>query len=70
VAGGLGTLAGPFIGTSFITVLADRLRFTRDWYRVWFGLFVVVMMLVAPRGIARSDNQFRAWFQHRRSAGS
>ena len=30
VVGGLGTLVGPFIGTSFITVLADHLRFTGD----------------------------------------
>ena len=70
VAGGLGTLAGPFIGTSFITVLADRLRFTGDWYRVWFGLFIIVMVLVAPKGIAGSYNQFRAWVQQRRSGES
>jgi branched-chain amino acid transport system permease protein len=70
VVGGLGTLAGPFIGSSFVTVLADRLRFTGDWYRVWFGLFVVVMMLVAPEGIAGSYNRFRAWVQHRRTGGS
>ena len=70
VAGGLGTLAGPFIGTSFITVLADRLRFTGDWYRVWFGVFIIVMMLVAPKGIAGSYNQFRVWVQQRRSGQS
>ena len=59
VVGGLGTLVGPFIGASFITVLTDRLRFTGDYYRVWFGLFVVVMMLVAPKGVAGSFNQLR-----------
>ena len=48
VVGGLGTLVGPFIGTSFITVLTDRLRIAGDYYRVWFGLFVVVMMVIAP----------------------
>ena len=70
VIGGLSTLAGPLIGTSFITILADRLRFTGDWYRVWFGLFVIVMMLVAPKGIAGSYNQFRAWIQKRRAGES
>jgi branched-chain amino acid transport system permease protein len=70
VVGGLGTLAGPFIGASFITVLADRLRFTGDWYRVWFGLFVVVMMLIAPKGIAGSYNELRSWVQRRRAGGS
>jgi branched-chain amino acid transport system permease protein len=66
VVGGLGTLVGPFIGVSFITVLTDRLRIAGDYYRVWFGLFVVVMMVVAPRGVAGSFNQLRAWWWTRR----
>jgi branched-chain amino acid transport system permease protein len=66
VIGGLGTLVGPFIGVSFITVLTDRLRFTGDYYRVWFGLFVVAMMLVAPKGVAGSFNQLRSWLRDRR----
>jgi len=65
VIGGLGTLAGPLIGSSAITLLADHLRFTGGWYRVWFGLFVIVMMLIAPEGIAGTFNRFRAWFQAR-----
>ena len=67
VIGGLGTMVGPFIGVSFITVLTDRLRFTGDYYRVWFGVFVVAMMLVAPRGVAGTFNQLRAWLRGRRS---
>ena len=59
MVGGLGTLVGPFIGVSFITVLTDRLRIAGDYYRVWFGLFVMVMMVVAPRGVAGSFNQLR-----------
>jgi branched-chain amino acid transport system permease protein len=66
VVGGLGTLVGPFIGASFITVLTDRLRFTGDYYRVWFGLFVIAMMLVAPKGVAGSFNELRSWLRHRR----
>ena len=67
VVGGLGTMIGPFIGTSFITVLTDNLRFTGDYYRVWFGLFVIVMMLVAPKGVAGTFNQVRSWLQRRRA---
>jgi branched-chain amino acid transport system permease protein len=66
VIGGLGTLVGPFVGVSFITVLTDRLRFTGDYYRVWFGLFVIVMMLVAPRGVVGTFDQVRARLQGRR----
>lgn len=68
VAGGLGTLAGPLIGSSLITIVADYLRFTGDWYRVWFGLFVMVMMLIAPEGIAGSFNKFKAWVQKRQGS--
>ena len=68
VVGGLGTLVGPFIGVSFITVLTDRLRIAGDYYRVWFGLFVVVMMVVAPRGVAGTFNQLRSWWWARRQA--
>ncbi|MGH1489594.1 MAG: branched-chain amino acid ABC transporter permease [Acidimicrobiales bacterium] len=69
VVGGLGTFVGPLLGTSTITLLADYLRFTGDWYRVWFGLFVIIMMLIAPEGMAGSFNRFRAWLlQRRRSA--
>jgi branched-chain amino acid transport system permease protein len=67
VVGGLGTLVGPFVGVAFITVLTDRLRFTGDYYRVWFGLFVVVMMLVAPKGLIGSFNQLRSWLRRRLS---
>ena len=66
VVGGLGTLVGPFIGVSLITVLADRLRIAGDHYRVWFGVFVVVMMLVAPKGVAGSFNGLRETLQKRR----
>jgi branched-chain amino acid transport system permease protein len=66
VIGGLGTLVGPFVGVSFITLLTDRLRFTGDYYRVWFGLFVLAMTLVAPKGIAGSFNQLRSWLRSRR----
>jgi branched-chain amino acid transport system permease protein len=66
VVGGLGTLVGPFVGVSFITVLTDHLRFTGDYYRVWFGLFVVAMTLVAPRGVVGSFNQLRSWLTARR----
>jgi ABC-type branched-subunit amino acid transport system permease subunit len=51
---------------SFITVLTDHLRFTGDYYRVWFGLFVVAMTLVAPRGVVGSFNQLRSWLTARR----
>lgn len=69
VIGGLGTLVGPLVGVAFITVLTDRLRFTGDYYRVWFGLFVVVMTLVAPQGVTGSFVRLRSWIQRRQAGG-
>lgn len=60
VIGGLGTLAGPLIGTAFITLLADALRVAGDWYRVWFGLLAIVTLLLAPKGVAGTFNVIRA----------
>ncbi len=70
VVGGLGTMIGPFVGVSFITVLTDHLRFTGDYYRVWFGLFVVVMMLVAPKGVVGTFDELRSRLQRRRARSS
>lgn len=62
VIGGLGTLAGPLIGTSFITIVSDSLRIAGDWYRLWFGLLAILTMIFAPLGIAGTFNRFRAKF--------
>jgi branched-chain amino acid transport system permease protein len=63
VVGGAGTLVGPFIGTAFITIVENRLRYLTDnesWrklgesYQVIFALTVIIVMLVAPKGIVGS----------------
>ena len=69
VIGGLGTLAGPLIGTSFITIISDSLRVAGDWYRFWFGLLAIVTLIVAPKGIAGSFNVLRARIAARRREG-
>ena len=66
VIGGLGTLAGPLIGTSFITVVADSLRVAGDWYRFWFGMLAILTMILAPAGIAGTFNHLRAKIAARR----
>lgn len=59
VIGGLGTLAGPLIGTSFITIISDSLRIAGDWYRFWFGMLAILTMILAPLGIAGTFNRLR-----------
>jgi branched-chain amino acid transport system permease protein len=51
--GGLGTLAGPVIGATFLTVLYELLY--KDFpytYGILVGIIIVVIVLVMPRGIA------------------
>lgn len=67
VIGGLGTLAGPLIGTSFITIISDSLRIAGDWYRFWFGVLAILTMILAPAGIAGTFNRRRLRRAARRS---
>jgi branched-chain amino acid transport system permease protein len=66
VVGGVGTLVGPFIGTVFITILENRLRFLGESYLIAFALFVIGLMLVAPNGIAGSAELLRQRITARR----
>jgi branched-chain amino acid transport system permease protein len=63
VVGGAGTLVGPFLGAGFITIVENRLRYLTDnesWrklgesYQIIFALFVIIIMIVAPKGIVGS----------------
>jgi branched-chain amino acid transport system permease protein len=61
VVGGVGTLAGPFIGTAFITFLENHLRFLGDNYQIVFAVFVIAMMIVSPKGVVGASQKIRAW---------
>ncbi|MDQ7970978.1 MAG: branched-chain amino acid ABC transporter ATP-binding protein/permease [Rhodocyclaceae bacterium] len=51
VMGGLGSIAGTFLGAVVITVLPEALRDLQTYYLAAFGLGVVLILLVAPRGL-------------------
>jgi branched-chain amino acid transport system permease protein len=52
VVGGLGTVEGPLVGAAVYVVLQDELRATGEIHMVVLGAVSVIVMLVAPRGIA------------------
>jgi branched-chain amino acid transport system permease protein len=68
VVGGLGTLVGPFLGTAFITFLENHLRIFGDSYQVVFALFVIVMMVLSPKGIVGLARRIRTSVSARRGA--
>jgi len=52
VVGGLGTVEGPLIGAAVYVVLQDQLGATGEVHLIVLGAISVIVMLVAPRGIA------------------
>jgi branched-chain amino acid transport system permease protein len=51
VIGGLGSIGGTFLGALVVTVLPEALRDLQLIYMAAFGLGVVLILLIAPRGL-------------------
>lgn len=49
--GGLGTLAGPALGATILTVLRHELSAITDYWGLWLGLTLVAVVLLGPRGV-------------------
>lgn len=52
MVGGRGTLAGPFIGAFFVILVPEWLRFTEDFYLMIFAIFVMLLIIYFPQGVA------------------
>lgn len=52
ILGGIGTLAGPIIGTLIFFGLPEMLRVARLWRLVVLGVIIVLVVLFMPKGIA------------------
>jgi branched-chain amino acid transport system permease protein len=51
VIGGIGTIEGPIIGVLVFYVLQSNFAHRGTWYLILLGLFAIVTMLFAPKGI-------------------
>lgn len=51
VLGGVGTLTGPIGGAVAALLLEEWLGALSEHWRLWFGIFLVLMVLFSPRGI-------------------
>ena len=51
VVGGLGSLWGSLAGAAFVTILPHLLGSLEDYKDILYGLIVVVVLLVLPRGL-------------------
>ena len=52
ILGGIGTVAGPIIGTLIFFGLPEMLRVARLWRLVVLGVIIVLVVLFMPKGIA------------------
>jgi branched-chain amino acid transport system permease protein len=51
VIGGIGTIEGPIVGVLVFYVLQSNLAHFGAWYLILLGVFAIVTMLFAPKGI-------------------
>ena len=51
VIGGMGSIGGTVLGAAVVTLLPELLRDLKTVYMAVFGLSVVIVLLVAPRGL-------------------
>lgn len=61
ILGGIGSLTGPVIGATILTVLPEALRSLQHFRLVINGLILVLIVLFLPRGIW-DPSRLREWF--------
>jgi branched-chain amino acid transport system permease protein len=60
IVGGMGSIAGCVIGAVALTILPEALRFLGQWYLVLYGLGVIVVIVLAPGGLASLGSLLRS----------
>ena len=51
IFGGMGSITGSVLGTVLLCALPELLRAVGDWRLVMYGLAVIVIMIVRPKGL-------------------
>jgi branched-chain amino acid transport system permease protein len=63
LVGGSGTIVGPIIGTTFLVVLKEWLRFMKEYYMILYGVGIVLVMVFMPYGLVGLVHRIAARFQ-------
>jgi branched-chain amino acid transport system permease protein len=53
IVGGTGTLLGPILGLFVLTMLRELLRSFHIWVPLFYGMFIIVVLLFVPGGLER-----------------
>lgn len=57
--GGVDSTVGALIGALLLTILPERIRFLQDYYRLVYGISVIILMNVMPMGIMGALNNLK-----------
>jgi branched-chain amino acid transport system permease protein len=68
ILGGIGSIAGPVVGSIILTVLPEMLRAFNDFRLVINGLILILIVLFLPKGIW-DPSRMRRWFGRSRQPG-
>ena len=60
LVGGIGTLAGPLLGTGLLYTLAQSLKSLQDYQYIIFGPLLVILVMFAPHGLVGLWERLRA----------
>jgi branched-chain amino acid transport system permease protein len=65
--GGIGKFPGPAIGAFIIIFVSDWLRAFERWRLLIFGALVIIIVMLAPRGLMGAVDSGQAWWRRRRA---
>jgi branched-chain amino acid transport system permease protein len=70
--GGLGTLAGPVIGTVVLTIIWEGLKMTGMTFGryVIIGVILILTIIFLPRGLVSLPDEAREWLKRRKGKGA
>ncbi|MFM1651755.1 branched-chain amino acid ABC transporter permease [Brevibacillus sp. B_LB10_24] len=67
VVGGMGSLPGVFVGALLLALAPDALRFLVEYRMVFYGLLLLLMILLRPQGLI-SESASISWVMGQRSS--
>ena len=56
IFGGLGNIPGTVIGTAILTVMPESMRFLSEYRNLFYGIVIVLLMMIRPSGIWGDTN--------------
>jgi branched-chain amino acid transport system permease protein len=71
IFGGVGTLAGPVIGTIVLTIIWEGLKmagFTFSRYII-VGILLILVIIFLPKGLVDLPDKVYTWWKHRKKPG-